>query len=89
MVTILASHNVTPNQPTPTEPLWLSDSDQIGFLAHIEIDKMGIEWRWIAMQRESHYLKPKAQRHFGEYGDFSPSDSTEELVPKVDYRRSF
>jgi len=35
MVTIVASHNVTPNQPTPSDPLWLSDSDQIGYLRHV------------------------------------------------------
>ena len=35
LVTILASHNVTPNQPTPNDPLWLSDSDQIGYLLHV------------------------------------------------------
>ncbi|KHN02094.1 Hydroxycinnamoyl-Coenzyme A shikimate/quinate hydroxycinnamoyltransferase [Glycine soja] len=34
MKTIVASYNITPNQPTPKEPLWLSDSDQIGVLGH-------------------------------------------------------
>lgn len=35
MITIVASYNVTPNQPTPSDPIWLSDSDQIGHLRHV------------------------------------------------------
>ncbi|KAG4996249.1 hypothetical protein JHK82_027071 [Glycine max] len=35
MITIVASYNVTPNQPTPSDPIWLSDSDQIGNLRHV------------------------------------------------------
>ncbi|KAG4923616.1 hypothetical protein JHK87_049156 [Glycine soja] len=37
MKTIVASYNITPNQPTPKEPLWLSDSDQIGVLGHVSL----------------------------------------------------
>ncbi|CAJ1964463.1 unnamed protein product [Sphenostylis stenocarpa] len=120
MVTIVASHNVTPNQPTPTDPLWLSDSDQIGFLAHVPniyIYKAKHHGNLIERMKNSlsktlvHYypaagrlrltkgdrmevdcnakgvtlLEAESSKTFGEYGDFSPSDSTEELVPKVDY----
>ncbi|KAL2956667.1 hypothetical protein AAZX31_18G099100 [Glycine max] len=35
MVTTVASYNVTPYQPTPNDPLWLSDSDQLGVLGHV------------------------------------------------------
>jgi len=120
MVTIVRSYNVTPNQPTPSDPLWLSDSDQIGSLGHVPnifiykakhsnnpIEKMMNSLSKILV----HYypvagrlslteddrmevncnakgvtlLEAESTKSFGDYGDFSPSESTEELVPKVDY----
>ncbi|KAK7333587.1 hypothetical protein VNO80_30363 [Phaseolus coccineus] len=120
MVIIVASYNVTPNQPTPTDPLWLSDSDQIGFLGHVPnifIYKAKHTENPIEKMRNSlsktlvHYypvagrlrltkgdrmevdcnakgvtlIEAQSTKSFADYGDFSPSDSTEELVPKVDY----
>ncbi|KAL5164930.1 Spermidine hydroxycinnamoyl transferase [Glycine soja] len=120
MVAIVASYIVTPNQPTPNDPLWMSDSDQIGHLLHVSsiyIYKAKHNSHIIERMRNSLskllvYYYPVAGRlsltksgrmevdcnakgvtlveaestkRFGDYGDFSPSESTEELVPKVDY----
>jgi len=120
MVTIVASHNVTPNQPTPNDPLWLSDSDQIGNLRHVPCvyiykakhDKHVTERLINSLSKTLVHYYPVAGRlrltksgrmevdcnakgvtlleaettnTFADYGDFSPSASTEELVPKVDY----
>ncbi|KAL2971942.1 hypothetical protein AAZX31_15G227200 [Glycine max] len=119
MVTIVASYNVTPNQPTPKDPLWLSDSDLIGNLGHISViyiykakhNTDTIERLRNSLSKILVYFYPVAGRlnltksgrievdcnakgvrlleaettkTFGDYGDFSPSESTEELVPKVD-----
>ncbi|QCD78412.1 shikimate O-hydroxycinnamoyltransferase [Vigna unguiculata] len=120
MVTIVASHNVTPNEPTPNDPLWLSDSDQIGNLRHVSCfyvykakhDKNALERLMKSLSKILVHYYPVAGRlrltesgrmelncnakgvtlveaettnTFADYGDFSPSLFTEELVPKVDY----
>ncbi|XP_068497537.1 spermidine hydroxycinnamoyl transferase-like [Phaseolus vulgaris] len=120
MVTIVASHNITPNQPTPNDPLWLSDSDQIGNLRHVSCvyiykakhNKHVTERLRNSLSKTLVHYYPVAGRlrltksgrmevncnakgvtlldahttnSFADYGDFSPSLSTEQLVPKVDY----
>ncbi|KAG5017474.1 hypothetical protein JHK85_023610 [Glycine max] len=35
MVTVVASYNITPNQATPKDPLWLSVIEQSGYLGHV------------------------------------------------------
>ena len=111
VVTIVASYNVTPNQQTPNDPLWLSDSDQIGNLAHVPTiyvytakhDNNTIERMRNSLSKVLVHFYPVAGRlsltkcgrmeldcngkgvtlieaettnSFGDYGDFSPSEST-------------
>jgi len=120
LVTILASHNVTPNQPTPNDPLWLSDSDQIGYLLHVStiyiykakhskqarerlrnsLSKILVHYYPVAGRlrltesgrmevncnaKGVTFLEAETTNAFADYGDFSPSAFTEELVPKVYY----
>ncbi|KAG4996255.1 hypothetical protein AAZX31_10G057400 [Glycine max] len=123
MITIVASYNVTPNQPTPSDPIWLSDSDQIGHLRHVNtiyayksrpnntidiermknsLSKILVPYYPIAgrlkltkngrMEVDCNakgvtLIEAESTATFGDYGDFAPSDSTMELVPKVDYTR--
>ncbi|KAK7305049.1 hypothetical protein VNO77_42948 [Canavalia gladiata] len=120
MVTIVASHNVVPNEPTPNGPLWLSDSDQTVRLGHtptIYIYKAKHNQDTIERMRNSlgkilvHYypmagrlrlaesgrmevdcnakgvtlLEAESTKTLDDYGDFVPSDSIKELLPKVDH----
>ena len=120
MVTIVGSYNVTPNQPTPKDPSWLSDSDQIGVLGHVAIvyiyeanpNSNTIERLRNSLSKLLVYYYPFAGRFsltksgrievdcnakgvtlieaktshtLDDYGDFSPSKLTEELVPDIDY----
>ncbi|KHN35798.1 Hydroxycinnamoyl-Coenzyme A shikimate/quinate hydroxycinnamoyltransferase, partial [Glycine soja] len=110
---------VTPNRPTPNDPLWLSDSD-IGHLLNVPnmyiykakqyshtIERMRNSYRKLSVcyyhvagrlsftksgrmevdcnAKGVTLLEAKTTKTFGDYGDFSPSESTEELVPKVYY----
>nr|KYP36402.1 Anthranilate N-benzoyltransferase protein 1 [Cajanus cajan] len=120
MITIVASYNVTPNQPTPKEPLWLSDSDLVAPLSHVptiyiykakhnntiierlrdSLSKILVFYYPVAgrlMLTESGrmevdcnakgvtLLEAETTNTLGDYGDFSPSQSTKKLVPTVDY----
>nr|KYP36242.1 Anthranilate N-benzoyltransferase protein 1 [Cajanus cajan] len=120
MTTIVASYNVTPNQPTPMEPLWLSDSDLVGYLGHVStiyiykakhsgdiietmknsLSKILVPYYPIAgrlrltesgrMEVDCNakgvtLIEAETTNTFGDYKDFSPSESTKELVPEVDY----
>nr|KYP33875.1 Anthranilate N-benzoyltransferase protein 2 [Cajanus cajan] len=120
MTTIVASYNVTPNQPTPMQPLWLSDSDLIGNLGHVStiyiykakhsgdiietmknsLSKILVPYYPIAgrlrltesgrMEVDCNakgvtLIEAETTNTFGDYKDFSPSESTKELVPEVDY----
>ncbi|KAG4974702.1 hypothetical protein AAZX31_11G192300 [Glycine max] len=122
MKTIVASYNITPNQPTPKDPLWLSDSDQIGVLGHVSIlyiyrsakehNNNTVERMKNSLSKLLSYYYPVAGRlrlsksgrmeldcnakgvtlleaettnTFVDYGDdFSPSEFTDELIPKLD-----
>nr|KYP53836.1 Anthranilate N-benzoyltransferase protein 2 [Cajanus cajan] len=102
------------------EPLWLSDSDQIGHLGHVStiyiykakhsgdiietmknsLSKILVPYYPIAgrlrltesgrMEVDCNakgvtLIEAETTNRFGDYKDFSPSESTKELVPEVDY----
>ncbi|KAG5001936.1 hypothetical protein AAZX31_08G301200 [Glycine max] len=122
MVTIVGSYNVTPNQPTPKDPLWLSNSDLIGFQGYVptlyvykakpnysnniierlrnSLSKLLVYYYPVAgrlsltksgrMEVDCNakgvtLIEAETTNTFADYGDFTtPSESTDELVPKID-----
>ncbi|KAH1153986.1 hypothetical protein GYH30_049569 [Glycine max] len=119
MVTTVASYNITPYQPTPNDPLWLSDSDQLGALGHVatiyiykakpnsdtierlrnSLSKLLVYYYPVAGRlsltksgrmevncnaKGVTLIEAETTKTFGDYGDFSASKSTDELIPKID-----